>query len=242
MDIHQAGTVQDRYEYYFAGLDARAWQELDGRHRFDWAILRRLPYPGDLRLEILDADPSFVVAFMDDAGALYLRRDGADSTLAGETGYRWLGAGSRRMVILGDSISSSPPVRAAVRAELEREAAGSRWNALAETRLGAMLLQESDLAGARRHLEAALASDPRAARAREWLGRIALVEGRPQDALRLFMDEHRINRWVAGYDLRRGQAYRALGDLGKARAAYQRELARDPGNAEARDSLAALGP
>ena len=142
MDIHQAGTPRDRYAHYHAGQDPRAWQELDGRRRFDWAILRRLPYPGDARLEILDADPSWVVAFMDDAGALYLRRDGADSALARTDGYRWLGAGSRRMAALGDSIRAQPAVRAAVRAELEREAAGSRWNALAHTRLGAMALEE----------------------------------------------------------------------------------------------------
>ena len=241
MDIHQAGTLRDRYAYYHAGLDARAWRELDDRHRFDWVVLRRLPYPGDARLEILDDDPRFLVTFMDDAAALYLRRDGADSTLASEAGYRRLGGGSRRMAMLGDSIRFDPAVRAAVRAELEREAAGSRWNALAHTRLGAMALEDGDLAAARRHLDAALASDPRAARAHEWLGRVALAEGQARQALGLFEAEHRINRWVAGYDLRRGQAWQAMGDREKARAAYRRELARDPGNAEAEDSLAALG-
>jgi len=36
------------------------------------------------------------------------------------------------------------------------------------------------------------------------------------------------------------RAYQQLGDWARARAAYRRELAQDPGNAEARDSLAAL--
>ena len=240
MDIHQAGTPRDRYAYAHAASNPEAWRELDARYRFDWVILRRVPYPGDQMVEILDADPAYAIAFMDDAGVLYLRRDGADSALARAHAYRWIAAGARRMAELNDSLRTSRSAVEGVRAELEREAAGSRWNALANTRLGALRLAEGDVAAARKHLDAALASDPRAPRAREWLGRALLAQGEPREALRRFDEAHRLEAWDAGYGLRRGQALQALGDLAGARRAYEREVNRDPGNAEARDSLAAL--
>jgi predicted Zn-dependent protease len=75
----------------------------------------------------------------------------------------------------------------------------------------------------------------------ERLGMIALAQGRAADALAAFRRERELVLSPAGLDLRFGQAYAAMGDLGRARTHLLRELKRDPGNAEARATLAGLG-
>jgi tetratricopeptide (TPR) repeat protein len=241
MDIHQAGTTRDRYDYSFSAVTAEAWHVLDQRHHFDYVLLRRPPYPGDQRLDMMDADTtSWALVFMDDAAALYVRRDGPLRALADRFGYRLMGAGAARAVALSATVRRDSTMRARVAGELEREARESKYNSLALTRLGSTAIVEGDLARARRDLERALVANSRAPRAREWLGVVAMEQGRPRDALPLFDEEHRLNQWVSGYDLRRGQAWQRIGDLAKARASYERELKRDPGNQEARDSLASV--
>jgi tetratricopeptide (TPR) repeat protein len=97
------------------------------------------------------------------------------------------------------------------------------------------------LADARRHLELALTQKPWLPRVHEMLGWIALAEHRPKDALRELALERRRHRPARGIDVKLGQAHQQLGELERARKAYRRELDRDPSNAEARDSLAAIG-
>src|SRR5262249_22742909 len=62
-------------------------------HHFDWVLLRRVPYPGDFMVDHLDADSSFALVFLDDAAALWVRRDGALAPLAARLGYRELRQG-----------------------------------------------------------------------------------------------------------------------------------------------------
>jgi hypothetical protein len=240
MDIHQAGTREDRYTYAFALVDERAWRDLDQRHRFDYALLRRTPYAGDRLIEFLDADSSFAIVFMDDAAALYARRDGPLAELAARRAYRELPAGQARLGALGAAALADTARRARVIAELTREATGSRFNALALGRLGSLELATGEPARARAHLLAALAVDPRSPRAHERLGRVALASGDARRALEEFEIERRLNGRYPRYDLGVGRAWRVLGDGARARAAFLRELRADPGSAEARDSLAAL--
>ncbi len=74
----------------------------------------------------------------------------------------------------------------------------------------------------------------------DMLGIVALTQGRPRDALRELDLERRLHDAPPGIFYRIGLAWQAVGDLGRARAAYRRELARDPGHGAARDSLAGL--
>ena len=76
-----------------------------------------------------------------------------------------------------------------------------------------------------------------APRVREKLGLIALQQGDLDEAARDFRSEYSLNGWTRGYDFRMGQLYAARGDLERARAAYRKELERQPLNAEILDSL-----
>jgi predicted Zn-dependent protease len=98
---------------------------------------------------------------------------------------------------------------------------------------------ENRLDEARENLTSALLLKPSLPRVHELLGRIALFQGRNRDAVTELERERALHGITPGLELLRGQAYARLGDRARAGAAYQRELDRFPGNAEARDSLAA---
>jgi tetratricopeptide (TPR) repeat protein len=131
-------------------------------------------------------------------------------------------------------------MRARAIQELERQVASSAWSAHALGLLANVALVERRYDDARALLGRALAIDPALGRGHERLGLIALEQGRPRDALAEFERERALNPDLDRLALRLGQAYQALGDARRARDWYRRELAADPGNGEARDSLAAL--
>ena len=239
MDIHQAGTPEDRDLYARTLGDPGAWRALDARHGFDYALLRRQAYPGDRLLEFVDGDTAFALVFMDDAAALYVRRAGRLGALS-RLAYREMPAGVSRLGALGAAALADSARRERILAELRREAMGSPWNSLALGRLGSLELASGDLAGAREHLRAALIVNPRLPRAHERLGTVALTEGRPRDALRELETERRINGLLPAAELEVGSAWRSLGEVARARRHYERVLRTDPGNLAARDSLTRL--
>ena len=241
IDTHQAGTPSLRAAYSRALLDERAWHDLDLRYRFDVVVLRRFPYPGDRLLDFLDADTTFALVFLDDAAALYARREGALRELATTSAYRVLPAGPLATSRLSAAVVEDSSLARRVERELGREAASSPYCATALLRLGNLAAVRGDYARGRALLGRALDSDPRAPHVHERLGLIALADGRAREALRELEREHSLYGWFRGYGLRTGQAYRLLGDPGRARARYRAEIARDPGNQEALDSLRALG-
>ncbi|MFI5370866.1 MAG: tetratricopeptide repeat protein [Candidatus Eisenbacteria bacterium] len=240
MDIHQTGTREDRYSYAFATHDPQAWHDLDARYRFDWALIRRRPYLDDRLVEFLDADTSYVLVFLDDAAALWVRHGGPTAVLADSFGYRVLPAGTERLGALTARIDTDTALTSALIRELERESAGSPWHAMAESRLGSLALAHGDLSSARMHLERALASDPAQSRAHERLGLVALAEGRGRDALAEFETEMRLGPMPEA-EFRLGQAWQAIGDRARAREHYRRAVAADPGDAAAAESLRAVG-
>jgi len=240
MDIHQTGTREDRFTYAYATSDPQAWRDLDTRHRFDYVLLRREPYRNDRLVEFLDADTSFALVFVDDAAALWVRRGGRFADLADSLGYRHLPAGTEQLGAIVARMNSDTAMATTLVRELEREAAGSPWHAMAEGRLGSLALARGDLAAARAHLDRALAVDPRQGRAHERLGLLALAQGRGAEALAEFKAELAIEPMPRG-DFRLGQAYRAMGDMGAARAHWRRAVAADPGDAEAAESLRVIG-
>jgi hypothetical protein len=240
MDIHQAGARVDRDAYAFTFSEVQAWRDLDGRHRFDYALLRRMPFPGDHLLEFVDADSSFALVFMDDAAALYARRVGSSRALAERFAYRELPAGSARIGALGAAALADSSRRVRIIAELDREVASSPFHSLALVQRAGLALATGDLHGAEARLRTALAIDSHAARAHERLGWVALASSEPRTALREFGAERRLFGRFRRYDFGVGRAWQALGDLQRARQAYERELQANPGSAEARDSVEAL--
>ena len=140
MDIHQTGTRADRDLYALAMSDPAAWRALDRRHRFDYVLLRRAPYPGDGLVEHLDADSTFALVFLDDAAALWARREGPLAPLAARFAYRLQPAGTSRLGALGYLTTTDSVARARIVVEFEREAAGSPYHAQALSRLGSLEL------------------------------------------------------------------------------------------------------
>jgi tetratricopeptide (TPR) repeat protein len=241
MDIHQSGTREIRRLYQDAFSLPAAWREADRRWRFDYVLLARVPIPGETLLDRLDADSTWALVFLDDAAALYARRDGRLAGLARDAAYHLLPAGPRRLAALSAAWGRDTALAASLTAELTRQARASRWNASAWNTLGHIAWARGDLDAARRAFERGVrVNEALLPGAHDMLARIALREGRSRDALLESAAEARVTGAGPGLDVLDGRAYRALGQDSRARAAYRRALRRDPGSQEARDSLAAL--
>ena len=240
MDIHQAGTRDDRNLYAFAQVDRDAWLELDRRHRFDYALLARHQGPDDRLPDWLEADSTWALVFADDAAMLYVRRGGALEPVARDQGFRHYGAGRARSSELGAACVRDPALRGEVESELDRQIGSSPRNAISRTLLGTLLFLDGRTTAAREQLERALSVDPTAPRAWERLGTISLSASEPARALREFRRERALNGPSSMLDFRMGQAWQQLGDIPKARAAYRSAFLRDAGNQPAMDSLQGL--
>jgi len=240
MDIHQSGTHEDRLLYALAGTHPESWRALDGRYRFDYILWNRVPSRSEQLLDGRDHDPAWALVFLDDAAAVYVRRDGPLARLADSLAYPDIPAGRTEWPGIGERCRQDTLYRARVRAELEREVAASPFNGGAHGYLANLDMMDGRLAGARAHLEQALARDPLFPTGHDRLGRIALMERRPREALREFEAERAIGDWAPGLDIHVGEAWEALGDPRRAAAAYRRALARDPGNSAARAALEAV--
>ena len=240
IDVHQAGTVLDRQLYVSAFRSAVGWQALDGRHRFDYVLLTRDAGTAFHLPDILDADSSWALVFIDDAATLYLRREGPLAAIAERLAYRHLTGGGQGVGALGAAVAGDSVLRSEVAAELRRQMEGSPWHGSALSLLANIALSDGRYDEARALLERGLVISPRLGRAHERLGRIALEEGRPRDALRELRRERALDPDRPELALLMGRAWQGLGNPGRARESYRNELRRDPGNTEARDSLAAL--
>ena len=239
MDIHQSGTRLDRYQYAWAQQSADAWRDLDRRYAFDYALIGRSNYEKSPLLDFLDADSTWALVFFDDVMALYVRRAGPMAAVAREYAYRLLPAGAARLGPLGEACARDSALRAQAAAELERAVLGSAHHAQATILLATVALQEGRIAEGRGLLDRAIEENPICTGAHKRLAIIALVEGRPRDALREVERERRVSGPNAALDVLAGRAWRSLGEAGRARDSFRRAVRRDPGNAEARDSLAA---
>lgn len=240
MDIHQAGTKLDRDQYAWAQQRGVAWSELDHRHQFDYALLAHTLYDHSPLLDVLDADSTWALVFLDDVMALYVRRVGPLAGVAREFAYRHLPAGSAGLGPLGEACVRDSVLRASVVAELAREVDSSAYHAHALIVLANIALYEARFADARDLLKRSLALDPIRSGVHQRLAIIALHEGRPRDALREVTSERRLVGPGSELEVLAGRAWWALGDRERARDAFRRAVARDSSNAEARESLEAI--
>jgi len=238
IDVHQSGTVRDRYAYAMANDDPRAWHELDHRYRFDYALVL---HRGIGRLvDFLDADTSFALVFVDDVAALYARRQGPMAPVASRFAYRMLPAGAARLPQLEATTRADSTAFKQLWAEVGRAASRSTQNSLANNLLANMALARGRRAEAREHLGRALAVNGDLPQAHQRLGVIAFDEDRPLDALREFQSERGRAGPQPGLDLWIAKAHRRSGNARAAERWYRRALEQDPGSAEAIDSLAAI--
>jgi hypothetical protein len=165
-DIHQTGTPADREAFAEAFLAPRqTWSNIAGHYRLDYAVLDRRARLGAELLDVIDADSTWAVVFMDDAAALYVRR-AALPAVADSFAYHVLGGGARKLAAIAqiDSAGWEP-----LRSELERSATSSRENATANAVLASMALAQGRIDEARRRLERVVEVAPQNAQAREML-------------------------------------------------------------------------
>ncbi len=167
MDIHQAGTREDRYTYAYAWSDSAAWRDLDQRHHFDYVLAPRVENPGVDILERLDADSTWRLVFLDDVSALYLRARGPLAALAERERYRYLAASLPAMGRVGELAYADTIARRAIRAELQRQIDETQQNAQAYHFLALLDLSEARYGDAVAKLDAALKVDPLLSKARE---------------------------------------------------------------------------
>lgn len=240
MDIHQSGTREDRRLAALAYVDPAGWRALDSHYRFDWALLNRWRTEEDRSLDILDADSSFALVFMDDNAALYARRDGALAAIADSFAYRTVPAGQLHVVPLGAACATDTALRARAVRELERETQGSEYNAQAHSLLANIAMMEGRTWALREELHRALAVDPLTPLAHERLAIAALTLARPREAIDELSREKAAPQHRAAVATMRWQARALLRDLEARRRQIREELARAPRKAALRDSLAAI--
>jgi hypothetical protein len=236
----EAATRIDRLLY--AGVFARAdaWRALDRLHRFDYVLLERAQVGDDRLLDVLDADSTWALVFADDAGTVYVRRDGPLRAVAERSPYRLVPAGRASLLALGARMVADPSLTPRVEAELRERVAASPWDAHDLTWLADLEMAHGRYEEARGRIEQALRVSPALARGHERLGLIHLAEGRPREALLEFQMERERDPRSPRNALDMGNAWRRLGDRRHATDEYRRELGLDPGDGEALDSLAAL--
>ncbi len=231
MDIHQSGTPEDRTLYTRALSRGSGWRELDRGRRFDYVVLD--PYLADSLLAGLDADTTMSLVFLDDAGAVYVRRGRSLAAVADAFGYHVLGAGPDKIARGFAAAATDSAARAALVMELERLAGSSPLDARAHSLRATLALSEQRLDDARLALTAALRTDPRTPLAHFRLAGIALFQNRPQDAIGEFERERELNGARPGIDLGIGMAYRASNNVAEARKHFALEARRWPGSPSA---------
>ena len=230
----------DRLLYPFIFSDPAAWRALDERHHFEYLVLDRDQDPGDRLPDILDRDTAWVMLFADDVAEVLVRRHGRFAALADSLGYRVLPAGRMARAALLSACASDSVLCGRASTELHRQVAASPWSGRAHQLLGILAARAGRTTEARGHVELALELKPLLPGLHELLGLIALEQGRARDAVHEFQRERSLHGERRRLNFELGRAWRRLGQPGRARAAFERELRIDPASDEARDSLAAL--
>jgi hypothetical protein len=230
----------DRAGYLAALASAEGWRALDEARRFDYVLLERGQVGGDSLLDVLDREPGWRMVFSDDAAEVLVRVESPLRAVADSFAYRLIPAGRALREQLVAACGRDSALRSATKLELGRMIASSQRHGSASHLRGFLAIQDGDLSRARLDLEDAVALLPELTGAHDMLGTIAYRQGRWADAVREYQAELRSRSAPPGIYFRLGATWTRLGDLGRARALYRRELARDPEHQSARDSLAAL--
>lgn len=231
----------DRAGYVAALAGADGWDALDQERQFDYVMLERTQVGSDSLLDVLDREPGWRMVFSDDAAEVLVRVESPLRAVADSFAYRTVPAGRELRERFVEACARDSALRTAAEAELERVIASSPRHGTASHLRGFVALQAGDLDGARRHLQDAAALLPELTGIHDALGTIAYRQGRWRDAAREYEAELRSRSAPPGIYFRLGATWSRLGDRGRARGFYRRELARDPEHQGARDSLAALG-
>jgi tetratricopeptide (TPR) repeat protein len=240
MDIHQAGTREDRTLYALAQQDSSVWHRLDEKYDFDYVLVYPRRIGSDHLVDFLDDDPArWALVFNDDAGALFVKREGTLAATADSFAYRHLRAGVVPATFLDRSMADAT-FRGELEAELQRVIRESPWNGRASMMLAPLWMMDGQTLQARELLDHAIRANPRMFELHAARGEVALAENRPALARADFERERALAGETAYLDDAIARSLARLGDREAARAWYRRALRQDPGDATARDSLDAL--
>ena len=122
-DIHPEDMSRAGRAAYHDALASRAgWLALDEKYRFDYVLLSRSHVNRFGMLDLLDESPAWSLVFVDDAAALYVRRDGGAAAVASREGFALLPAGRRNLERLAMACLSDTLVASRTRSELLRQA------------------------------------------------------------------------------------------------------------------------
>jgi Tfp pilus assembly protein PilF len=221
--------------------DSAAWRMLDNKYRFDYVLLFTHQNPNDHLIDRLGADSMrWALVFSDDAGALFLRRDGPFAELANRYRYHWLPAGNQDFTPSLVAAAEDTTMRRRLEGEFERSARASSLNSRAKIALAVMADADGRETAARQLLNEVIHDDPLALHAHEYRAEIELGAGEARAAIEDLERELRIQVESAGLNVKLARAWQAAGDESRARERYQRALRLEPGNQAARDSLARL--
>jgi tetratricopeptide (TPR) repeat protein len=232
MDIHQSGHRNDRLLYTASMSDPRVWPRMAARYGFDVALIRRVHARGDQLLNILDADSTWAMVFVDDVAALYVRREGRDRALVGDHAYHVLPGGQAKMAGLETKLGDAG-TRSAFRGELARAVAESDANSSVRSVLATLDLVEGRADSSRVQLELAHAIDPLLPLYHYRLGAAERSLGHAREALDAFR-RARSSGEVATVDAETAPLLEQLGRRAEAHAAYDRAARADPANPQLR--------
>ena len=242
MDIHQAGTLEDRYYYAWAQQDSSAWRFLDTKYHFDDVLLFTRQSADDSLIDWIGADTTrWALVESDDAASLFLRRDGRDASLAERWRYRVLPAGHAAWYPRLAAAIADAAKRHTLEAEFARAADSSPVNSRALTGLALLADADGREAEARALLNRAIRANPKEADVHRYLAELDLAGGDARGALSNLARERALSGESAELDAEVGRAWQRSGNAARARESYERALRLDPSQGAPRDSLARLG-
>jgi hypothetical protein len=240
MDIHQTGTAEERRVYTDVFTNGANWPPVADRYAIDWVLLDPRHFGQDPLADWLDRDSSWSLVFVDDAGALFVRRGGKLQAVADSFALPHVAAGAEKAQALLVSAADNDALRDSIRTELTAMSERSKWNSGIRDRLAYLAMADGDAQEARRQLQLGLATNPRLPHAHERLGMIALAERRPAVALEELLRERAVAGESARLEVLLGMATRQTGDPIGARRHLERALKLDPGSQEAAEELRTL--
>jgi hypothetical protein len=240
MDIHQTGTAEERRVYTDVFTNGSSFPPVADRYQLDYVLLDPRHFGSDPLADWLDRDLRWSLVFFDDAGAIFVRRQGRLAAVADSFALPHVAAGAEKAQALLVSAADDPALRDSIRTELTAMSERSSWNSSIRDRLAYLAMADGDANEARRQIQLGLAKNPKLPHAHERLGMIALAERRPAIALEELLREREVGGESAQLEVLLGMASRQTGDPIGARRHLERALKLDPGSQEAAEELRSL--
>ncbi len=130
MDIHpEDAPAEQRAGTLAAFTSRRGFEALQARYAFDHVLLSRSPLPAAGLADLLDRKREWALVCVDDAAALYVRRDGPLAAVADSFAYPLLPGGALALDELTRACAADTALAQQVWGELERQRVSSSAHA-----------------------------------------------------------------------------------------------------------------